>query len=61
VNFETTPSLSVTNSGNGAAMVYGVTSFTPKIAKAIRLVSITNGGGANATNVSVNIGLLVNQ
>ena len=61
VNFETTPSLSVTNSGNGAAMVYGVASFTPKVAKSIKLVSITNGGGANATNVSVRVGILVNQ
>lgn len=54
-NFETTPSLSITNAGNGTTTVVSFNSVTLKPAKEIKLVSIKNSAGADITNVTVKV------
>lgn len=56
-NWETTPSMSFTNSANGTSTVIAVNQLTLKGAQAIRLYSIENGGGANLTNLVLKVGI----
>ena len=56
-NWETTPSMSFTNSANGTSTVIAVNQLTLKGAQAVRLYSIENGGGANLTNLVIKIGV----
>jgi hypothetical protein len=49
VNFETVPSLSITNTANGTNSISTITRFDPSCAKAIKLLSVTNSAASPAT------------
>lgn len=57
VNWETTPSMSFTNSANGTTTVVAVNQLTLKGAQAIKIASVENGGGANLTNLVLKVGI----
>lgn len=56
-NWETTPSMSFTNSASGTSTVVAVNQLTLKGAQAVRVYSIENGGGANLTNLVIKVGI----
>jgi len=49
VNFETTPSLSITNTSAGTNLVTTILRFDPSCLRAIKLLSVTNSAASPAT------------
>lgn len=57
VNFETTPSILITNASAGATATYYFNSVSVAGAAAIRLESVLNGSAAALTNVFIKVGI----
>jgi hypothetical protein len=56
-NFETTPSILITNVSNGTTPAYYFNSVSVAGAAAIRLESVVNGSAAALTNVLIQVGI----
>jgi hypothetical protein len=57
VNFETTPSILITNASAGTTATYYFNSVSVAGAAAIRLESVVNGSAAALTNVLIQVGI----